>query len=78
VAVAAGTTTLEVNTTAVTERSQILLTFDSSIGRKLGVQCNKTFDEAYVAGRADKESFTIAVLKAPAKTPACISYQIIN
>ncbi len=78
VAVAAGTTTLVVNTTAVTERSQILLTFDSSIGRKLGIQCSNMFDEAYVTGRADKESFTITVLKAPATTPVCISYQIIN
>lgn len=78
VTIAAGATTKVVNTTAVTANSQILLTFDSSLGTKLGVTCNTTLATPYVTARTPGTSFTITVGSAPAANPACYSYSILN
>ena len=78
VTVAAAATTKVVNTTAVTANSQILLTFDSSLGTKLGVTCNTTYVNAYVTARTAGTSFTITVASAPTTNPACFSYTILN
>lgn len=78
VTVAAGATTKVVNTTAVTANSQILVTFDSSLGSKLGVTCNTTYAAPYVTARTPGTSFTISVGSAPAANPACYSYSILN
>ncbi len=75
--VAAAATSEVVDTTAVTANSQIILTFDSSLGTKLGVTCNTTFDQAYVTARTAGTSFTITA-SAPSTNPACYSYQIVN
>jgi hypothetical protein len=77
VVVAAGATSVFVKTSAVTANSQIILTFDSSLGKKLGVTCNTTFDQGYVTARAPGLGFTITA-SAPTANPACFSYQIIN
>jgi len=78
VAMAAAATTLVVNTTAVTANSQILLTFDSSLGTKLGVTCNTTTPSLYrVSARTAATSFTITAT-ASVTNPACFSYTIIN
>lgn len=78
VTVAASATTKVVNTTAVTANSQILLTFDSSLGTKLSVTCNTTYTDAWVSARTAATSFTITVASAPTTNPACFSYRIIN
>lgn len=78
VTVAAAATTKVVNTTAVTADSQILLTFDASLGTKLGVTCNTTFIAPYVSARTAGTSFTITLGSGPVTNPECISYQIIN
>lgn len=79
VAVAAGSTTLVVNTSAVTANSLILITFDSSLGAQLGaITCNTTFTSAYVSARTAGTSFTITVSAAPVTNKACFSYTIIN
>jgi hypothetical protein len=78
VVVAAGATTVVVDTTAVTANSQILLTFDSSLGSKLGVTCNTTPVSPSVSARSAGTSFTISLGSAPATNPACYSYTILN
>ncbi len=78
VAVAAAATTVVVDTTAVTANSQIQLTFDSSLGSRLGVTCNTTYAAPQVTARAAGTSFTVTVGAAPATNPACYSYTIFN
>lgn len=78
VVVAAAATTVVVNTTAVTANSQILVTFDSSLGTKLGVTCNTTIPALYgVTARTAATSFTITST-APITNPACLGYLVIN
>jgi hypothetical protein len=78
IAVAAAATTEVVNTTAVTANSQIQLTFDSSLGTKLGVTCNTTPVQPTVSARTAATSFTITVPSAPTTNPACFSYTVVN
>lgn len=78
VVVAAAATTVTVNTTAVTANSQIQLTFDSSLGTKLGVTCNTTPVQPTVSARTAGTSFAITVPSAPVTNPACFSYTIMN
>ena len=78
VAIPITTGVLVVNTSAVTANSQILLTFDSSLGTKLGITCNATEPALYgVSDRSTGVSFTITAT-APAVNPACVSYFIVN
>jgi hypothetical protein len=78
VVVAAGATTVQVNTTQVFSGSQILLTFDSSLGTKLSVTCNTTEPALYgVSARTNAANFTITAT-ASAVNPACFSYLIVN
>jgi hypothetical protein len=78
VVVAASATTVVVNTTAVTANSQIFLTYDSSLGTKLGVTCNVTEPALYgVTARTAATSFTITAT-APTTNPACFSFFILN
>jgi hypothetical protein len=78
VTVAASATTEVVNTTAITASSQVLLTFDSSLGTKLGVTCNTTAVQGTVSARTAGTSFTINLPTAPIMNPACFSYDIVN
>jgi hypothetical protein len=78
VAVAAGANTLVVETTAVTTNSQVLLTFDSSLGTRLGVICNTTPILPALSARSSGTSFTIQLAAIPVKYPACYSYMILN
>jgi hypothetical protein len=78
VVVAASATTAVVDTKVVTANSQIILTFDSSLGTKLSVTCNVTFDQPYVSARTTGVGFTITVTSGPTTNPACYSYVIIN
>ncbi len=78
VVVAATASTVVVNTSAVTANSQILVTFDASLGTKLGVTCNVTVPALYgVTARTAATSFTLSA-SAPVANPACFSYFIIN
>jgi len=78
VAIAAGATTVVVNTTAVTANSQILLQFDASLGTRLGVTCNATYVSSWISTRTAGTSFTITVAAAPTTNPECFSYSIVN
>ena len=77
VTIAEGSTSVIVNTTAVTANSQILITFDYSLGAKLE-SCNKTFNNPYVAARMALTSFTITAGSSPVANPACYSYLVVN
>ena len=80
--IAAGTTSVVVDTTAVTANSQILLTEDSSLGTRLGVTCNTqsllTLGIPKVTARTAGTSFTAGVEVGPTTNPLCISYAIFN
>jgi hypothetical protein len=78
VAVPTGGSTLVVDTTDVTASSQILLTFDSSLGTKLGVTCNTSVLQPTVSARTAGTSFTITMSGTVSTDPACISYVVIN
>lgn len=76
--VAAGATTIVVNTSAVTANSQILVTFDSSLGTKLGVTCNATVPALFgVTARSAATSFTLTSTS-PITNPACFSFLVVN
>jgi hypothetical protein len=77
--IAAGGTTVTVNTTAVTASSQIFIQEDSSLGTKLGVTCNTATGRTYtVTSRIAGTSFQITSSAAPVTNPACLSYLIVN
>lgn len=78
VALAAGVTTLTVNTSAVTANSIISVTNDDSLGGRLGVTCNTTINTIWVSARTPGTSFQITVSAAPVTNPECISYTILN
>lgn len=78
VTVPASATTEVVNTTAITANSQVLLTFDSSLGAKLGVTCNTSAVQGTISARTAGTSFTIKLPSAPSVNPACFSYEIVN
>jgi hypothetical protein len=78
VAVPAAATSLVVATTAVTGVSQIMLTFDSSLGSKLGVTCNTTQPALFgLSARATGSGFTMSAT-ASTTNAACFSYTIVN
>lgn len=79
VVIDAATTSVVVNTTAVTANSQIFIQEDSSLSTRLSVTCNTTIARAYVVtARTAATSFTITTNAAPVTNPACLSYKIVN
>jgi hypothetical protein len=82
VVVAAGATTVTVNTTCTTASSQIFIQPDASLNTKLSVTCNTTGTlldaEAWVSARTGGTSFVITVNAAPSVNPECFSYFIVN
>jgi len=80
--IGASTTSVVVDTTAVTANSQILLTEDSSLGTKLGVTCNTqsllTLGVPKVTARTSGTSFAASIEVGPTTNPMCVSYAIIN
>lgn len=79
VAIAAGDTTLVVNTTAVTAVSQIFITEDTSLGSRLGITCNATPGRSYsITSRVAGTSFTVRSSGDIATNKACLNYLIAN
>lgn len=79
VIIPSATTTITVNTTAVTSSSQIVVTEDSSLGTRLNVTCNSTLGRAYaITARTAGTSFVVTASSAPAKDPACLSFIVVN
>lgn len=73
---------IQINTTAVTANSQIFYATDDTLGTKLGVTCNSTVATLVggltVSARNAGVSFTISNNVAVVTNPLCISYHIIN
>jgi hypothetical protein len=71
-----------VNTTAVTANSQIFAFADDTLGTKLSVTCNSTVATLVggltISARTAGTSFTIANNVAVVTNPLCLSYHIIN
>lgn len=76
---AADTNTV-VSTTAMTANSQVFVQFDSSLGTRLSVTCNTTWEYPQVTARSAGASFTVTVGdgSGPVTNPACFSYFIVN
>lgn len=75
--------TLTVNTTAVTDSSQIVLHSDNTIGSKLGVTCNSTLATlvggmAITAPRSPGVSFQISFSGTVSVNPVCVSFVVVN
>jgi hypothetical protein len=78
VTIPAGSSSIVVNTTAVTANSQISVTFDSTQGTNLGVTCNTTAQAAYISARTAGTSFTISVPSNFTTNPGCVGFSIKN
>lgn len=82
VVIAAGATTVTVNTTAVTANSQIFVFPDETLGTKLSVTCNSTLATAAsglaITARTAATSFQITTVATIAVNPVCLGYLIIN
>ncbi len=78
VTIAAGATTVKVLTLAVTPKSEIHIDENVSYGNSLGIMCNKDWGRHYRIAQQAPGSFTIETDMAPAKTPACLSFSILN
>lgn len=78
-AIAAATTSVVVNTTAITANSQVFVTENSDMGSRIAVTCNTTLGRSYVVtARTAGTSFTITTSAAPVTDPACLAYHIVN
>ncbi len=78
VVIAAGATSVIVDTSAVGANSQIFVQPDSGLGAKLSVTCNAAAPTGMVITRSAGTSFTITVGVAPVTNPFCFSYFIMN
>jgi len=78
VAIPAGSSSVVVNTTAVTANSVISLTFDSTQGASVGVTCNTTPQTPYISARTAGTSFTISVPSNFSTNPGCIGFHLRN
>lgn len=82
VVIAPSATSVEVDTSAVTAKSRILLTEDSSLGTDLGVTCNTqsllVLGVPKVTARVAGTSFTVGIEAGPTTNPMCLSFSIIN
>lgn len=77
-AVATGSTTLTLETTAVTARSEIFVTENAALARQLGVTCNTNIIDSMISTIAAGTSFTVTLASAPSVNPACYGWFIIN
>ncbi len=82
VVIAAGATSVVVNTTAVTANSEVQVSEDQSLGTALTVTCNTqaltTLGAPRVTARTAATSFTISIDVAPTTNPMCVTYSVVN
>jgi hypothetical protein len=71
-----------INTTAVTANSEIFVQTDDTLGTRLGVTCNSTVATLVggltISARTAGTSFTVSNNVAVVTNPLCISYRIVN
>jgi len=75
-----GATTVVVNTSAVTAKSTIMLTQDTSttMGTTLGVTCNTNNVAAWISARTVGSSFTITSASSFTTNPGCYQFEMIT
>lgn len=79
VAFPAGSTSINIYTTVVTQQSQVFVQEDSSLGTLLGIPCNQTIGRTYqITGRTPGVGFRVTTNAAPNGAAACLSYHIVN
>jgi hypothetical protein len=78
VTIPAGSSSVVVDTTAVTANSVISLTFDVTQSSNLGVTCNTTAQAPYISARTAGTSFSISVPSNFSTNPGCIGFHIRN
>jgi hypothetical protein len=78
VAVPAGESSIVVDSSAVTDQSEISLTFDATQGSHLHVKCNSAAQQPFISARAAQHNFTIGVPSKFVGNPGCIGFRIIN
>lgn len=79
VAMQTGSTTLTVDTTAVTADNQIFVIQDASLGSLLDLTCNTNPTRVYsISARTAGTSFTVTSSGDVATNNACLSYFIVN
>jgi len=83
VVIAAGATTVQVNTNEVGANTQVFVMPDTTLGTKLAVTCNTTSGQFagpfYISARTAGSNFTIATTgTTPSGNPVCLSFFIIN
>jgi hypothetical protein len=79
--IAAGSTSVTVNTTHTTGVGTIAVYPDTSIGSALGVTCNTTLASIVnpvITARTASTSFTVSIPGTLAVNPGCYSYTLIN
>lgn len=82
VVIATGATTVVIDTTdAPNDSADVTFKFDSSLGSRLGVTCNTTWQQPYLAGAGaitPQTSMTATIPAVPTggANPLCLSYQI--
>lgn len=70
-----GATAVTISTTAVTANSEIPVWMDMSLGSRLGVTCNTTFEGCWISARTAGTSFTVTCQADPAgANPMCIGW----
>lgn len=76
--IAAAASTMTIAASNITANSEVFLGFDASLGTRLGVTCNTTFQQPYVSGRVPGTSFAVSIVSPAATNPVCFSWHIIN
>jgi hypothetical protein len=79
VVLAAGSTTLTVDTSAVTANSQIFVQEDRSLATRPGVICDATPGRTYtISARVPGSNFTLSSSSPPLGHPTCLSFFMVN
>lgn len=78
VAIAPGSTTVRVATSAVTQESEIHIDENFTYGDQLGVACDRTLGRRYAISEQTTGYFVIQTDRAPIGGAACLSFSITN
>jgi hypothetical protein len=81
IVIPSGATSVLVLAAKVTGASEILITPDTSLGAKLGIDCNQNLPSAFapygITARTPGKNFTLSIAT-PAAAPNCYSFTILN
>jgi hypothetical protein len=82
IVIRAGASSVNVQTTALTANSQVLITPDTTLDARLKLTCNKNPATAFapygITGRYPGKGFTLSVATPLSGSPNCYSFMIVN